>query len=407
MSLERPALSFPSAAEAVASLDRHIIVNGMVAFLFAATGPLVILIAVGRGGGLSPDDISSWVFGAYGFGGVISIVLSLIYRMPLALAWTIPGTVLLIPAFDHLSFAEIIGAYLVSGVAMAVLGVSGLVGRVMERIPLPVVMGMVAGVFLPFGLNIVSAFGAEFTVALVTTAVFVALTLVPTLARVFPPVLGALVAGFAVIVLDGRFEVSALSEEVLARPILYTPEFTFRALAELVVPLMLTVIAIQNVQGTTILRAAGYDPPVNTLTFACGVGSLAFAIVGSVPTCVTGPANAILNGAGKLEHRWVGGVSFGVFMVLFGLFSPLVLSFALALPAAFILLLGGLAMLRVLQSAFAAAFGQGFSLGALVAFIVTVSDVTILNVGAAFWALVFGFATAWLFERQDFAGKDR
>lgn len=402
MSLERPTVSFPRAAEAVASLDRHIVVNGMVAFLFSVTGPLVILIAVGRGGGLSPDDISSWMFGGYGLGGVISIILSLIYRMPLAFAWTIPGTMLLIPAFDHLSFAEIVGAYLVSGVLMAVLGVTGLVGRIMTRIPLPVIMGMVAGVFLPFGLNIVSAFGEEFAVALATTLVFVALTLMPAVARVFPPVLGALIAGFAVIVLGGRFEVAALSDVMLVRPNLYAPAFTLQALAELVVPLVLTVIAIQNAQGTTILRVAGYDPPVNTLTFACGVGSLAFAAVGSVPTCVTGPANAILNGAGKLEDRWVGGVSYGVFMLLFGLFSPLVLSFALALPTAFIMLLGGLAMLRVLQSAFAAAFGQGFSLGALVAFIVTVSDVTILNVGAAFWGLVFGFATAWAFERGDF-----
>jgi predicted benzoate:H+ symporter BenE len=29
----------------------------------------------------------------------------------------------------------------------------------MHRIPLPIVMGMVAAVFLPFGLNIIAAFG--------------------------------------------------------------------------------------------------------------------------------------------------------------------------------------------------------------------------------------------------------
>jgi benzoate membrane transport protein len=206
--------------------------------------------------------------------------------------------------------------------------------------------------------------------------------------------------------MQDRFEPAALSQAILVSPNLYVPEFSLQALAELVIPLSLTVIAIQNAQGITILRVAGYQPPVNTLTFACGVGSLAFGIVGSVPTCVTGPANAIINSAGKVADRYLGGVTFGVLMLLFGLFAPLTLGFALALPSAFILLLGGLAMLRVLQSAFATAFGGGFSLGALVAFIVTVSDVTIFNVGAAFWGLVFGFAAAWLFEREDFQKTD-
>jgi benzoate membrane transport protein len=39
-----------------------------------------------------------------------------------------------------------------------------------------------------------------------------------------------------------------------------------------------------------------------------------------------------------------------------------------------------------------------------VTFLVTVSDVTLFNVGAAFWALVIGFAASWLLERRDFKG---
>ncbi|MGH8747364.1 MAG: benzoate/H(+) symporter BenE family transporter, partial [Burkholderiales bacterium] len=60
------------------------------------------------------------------------------------------------------------------------------------------------------------------------------------------------------------------------------------------------------------------------------------------------------------------------------------------------------AMLRVLQTSFAVSFGGKFTLGALVSFLVTVADVPILNVGAAFWGLVFGFAVSWLLERADF-----
>jgi len=63
--------------------------------------------------------------------------------------------------------------------------------------------------------------------------------------------------------------------------------------------------------------------------------------------------------------------------------------------------------LRVLQTAFVSAFKERFSLGALVAFLVTVADVPVLNVGAAFWGLVSGFAISWLLERPDFAEEAR
>jgi benzoate membrane transport protein len=60
-------------------------------------------------------------------------------------------------------------------------------------------------------------------------------------------------------------------------------------------------------------------------------------------------------------------------------------------------------MLRVLQAAFVTAFSTRFTLGALVTFVVTVADVTVLNIGAAFWGLVAGIVVSLLLERPDFA----
>jgi benzoate membrane transport protein len=55
-----------------------------------------------------------------------------------------------------------------------------------------------------------------------------------------------------------------------------------------------------------------------------------------------------------------------------------------------------------LQAAFAASFKDRFTLGALVAFLVTVADLGLLNIGAAFWGLLAGFVISWLLERSDF-----
>ncbi|RZK97092.1 MAG: benzoate transporter, partial [Methylobacterium sp.] len=39
---------------------------------------------------------------------------------------------------------------------------------------------------------------------------------------------------------------------------------------------------------------------------------------------------------------------------------------------------------------------------ALVSLLVTVADITVGNIGAAFWGLLAGLLVAWLLERPDF-----
>jgi benzoate membrane transport protein len=71
-------------------------------------------------------------------------------------------------------------------------------------------------------------------------------------------------------------------------------------------------------------------------------------------------------------------------------------------PKAMIIMRGGLAMLRVLQGAVTTAFKGPFAFGAMVSFLVTVADLPLFGIGAAFWGLVSGAACSWLVERRDF-----
>ena len=68
-------------------------------------------------------------------------------------------------------------------------------------------------------------------------------------------------------------------------------------------------------------------------------------------------------------------------------------------------LCAGLAMLKILQSAFDAAFKGPFQFGALISFLVTVAGIPILNVGAPFWGLVFGYLAARVFDEGTAVGN--
>jgi benzoate membrane transport protein len=379
-------------------------VNAVVAFLFAASGPVAIILAVGARGGLAPSDLSSWIFGAFFVNGLISIGFCWWYRQPLVFFWTIPGAVLVGPALVHLSYAEVIGAFIATGFLMLALGLSGWVRRAMEAVPMPIVMGMVAGVFLRFGLDLVLAIRDDFWIAAPMAAAFLALSASPRLARLLPPLIGALVVGGIMVGALGRFEAGPETQG-LAQPNLYGPAFSWRAMVELVVPLAITVLIVQNGQGITVLRAAGHAPPVNAVTAACGAGSIVTAFVGTVSTCLTGPVNAILSSSGEKHRHYTAGIFVGLLALAFGLFAPVFTGLMLATPKAFIAALAGLAMLRVLQTAFAVSFRDRFALGALVTFLVTVADVPIFNIGAPFWGLVIGYGASRLLERGDLPAR--
>ena len=179
MPLEKPPLSPPAIRQVLADFGRLYFVNGLVAFIFAVSGPVAVILAVGTRGGLTESDLSSWIFGAFFLNGLISIAFCWLYRQPLVILWTIPGAVLIGPALGHLPFPAVIGAYIATGLLMLVLGATGLVRRCMQAVPMPIVMAMVAGVFLRFGLDLVFAIRDDFWIAAPMGAAFLALSAAP------------------------------------------------------------------------------------------------------------------------------------------------------------------------------------------------------------------------------------
>lgn len=404
--VERPHGPAPSLAQVLSDFGPVYAVNALIGFIFSASAPVAIVLSTGARGGLGQAELASWIFGAFFVNGLLTIAMSWRWRMPLVFFWTIPGTVLVGPALLHASHAEVLGAFVATGALMLALGASGWVRRAFGAVPMPIVMAMVAGVFLRFGLDLVRSVHEDVAIAGPMVIAFLLLSAVPSLGRRLPPMIGALAVGALAIGLgDGlRWPEGASAAVVL--PQIHAPAFSWAAMLELVVPLAITVLVVQNGQGFAVLKAARHEAPVNTVTIACGAASLVTALFGTVSSCLTGPTNAIVSSSGDRSRHYTGAILVGVLAVAFGLGASTFTALMLATPPAFIAALAGLAMLRVLQGAFATAFRDRFPIGALVSFLVTVADLPVLGVGAPFWGLVFGVAISWLLERADF-GRDQ
>ena len=384
----------------LADLSPAGLTNGVVGFIFAATGPVALVLAALSRGGLGEADIASWLFGGFVINGLFTLAFSWHFRQPLVFLWSIPGTVLVGQALTHMSYAEVIGAYVATGALMLVLGLTGVVNRAMSAVPMPVVTAMVAGVFMQFGIDWLHAFGTDFWIAAPMTAVFFAMTAVPAAARAVPPIIVALAVGIAATVMLGAVTPGPPMSFALAAPKLTMPVFSWAAMIELVVPLAITVLVVQNGQGIAVLTAAGHKPPVDTSATACGIGAMLTGVVGTVPTCLAGAVMAILVSGDARERHYAAGMVLGSLGIAYGLCAPMIARLALAAPKALIATLAGLAMLRVLQGAFAASFNGAYQLSALITFLITVSGVTILNIGAPFWGIVLGWLASRVLERE-------
>ena len=118
MPLEKPDSRPPGLRRILADCGAPYAAAAFVAFLFAASGPVAIILSVGARGGLAESDIASWIFAAFSLNSVISVGFSAAYRQPLVFLWSIPGAVLVGPALGHLTFPEVIGAFIVTGILM-------------------------------------------------------------------------------------------------------------------------------------------------------------------------------------------------------------------------------------------------------------------------------------------------
>ncbi|WP_066158021.1 benzoate/H(+) symporter BenE family transporter [Halalkalibacter krulwichiae] len=379
------------------------LVNGFIAWLFGVTGPLLIVLNSAEIGGLSDSITTSWIFAIYVVGGLSTIGLSVYYKQPIAVAFSIPGAVLVGTTLLNHSFTDVLGAYVITSILLLLIAVTKSTSLFMNAIPLPIMMAMVSGVLLPFGLNI---FMSVLEVPLIngaTLIVFLLLTFYKALGRFIPPILGAIVVAFILLSIERPIKVESNSF-ALSTPEWFLPTFNISTISELTIPLLVTVIAIQNAQGITILNSIGYKSPVNALTTWSGLGSLVNSFFGGHSACIAGPMTGIIadKTSGPLHHRYKSAIVMGLLWVLFGLFAGFVMGIVREIPISLIQLLAGLALLMVLKNCIAASFSSKFQIGALFSFMITLSDFTLFNIGSPFWGLVFGTCLSFVFEKEDF-----
>jgi benzoate membrane transport protein len=155
-----------------------------------------------------------------------------------------------------------------------------------------------------------------------------------------------------------------------------------------------------------VLLGQGYQVPFNAMTIVSGIGGIVTSFFGGHNANIAGPMTAICSSdeAGEAkESRYAASVVNGILFGAFGLFASFALAFVKGLPGNLVNLIAGLAMINVLYNAFNDGFStRKFKFGSFFALVIAMSGITILKIGAPFWALVAGTLISLIVEPKDF-----
>lgn len=364
-------------------------IAGLISVIVNYGGTFILIFQAAQMAGLSTELTASWVWSISIGVGISGILLSWYTHEPIITAWSTPAAAFLITALATVSYAEAIGAYIISALAFVILGFTGYFEKLIRLIPSSIASGLLAGILLQFGISTFSHINID---PLLVITLFCIYIIAKRLSARYAIVC---VLGFGIIflLLQSRIDFSTLSL-TLAAPVFTAPVFSINALLSVALPLFLITLTGQYMPGLLLLQNDGFQTKAKPILVVTGVGSLIMAPFGSHAFNLAAITAAICTGKESHEDpkkRWIAGIAAGIFYILVGIFGVTLAALFAAFPKAFISTLAGLALLGTIAASLSHAIQDHHNReAALITFLATTANINLFGIGGAFWGLVLG-----------------
>ncbi|MFL6111923.1 MAG: benzoate/H(+) symporter BenE family transporter [Catenulispora sp.] len=371
---------------------------GAVTALVGFSSSFAVVIAGLRAVGASEKQAASGLFTICVLMGVCGIVFSVRHRMPISIAWSTPGAALLVSVgagrthSGHggaAGYREVLGAFVLTGILLAVTGFSRTLTRWIAAIPAAISAAMLAGVIAPICLE--SAQAAVHLPRLALPAIGVWVVLGRFAKRWAVP--AALAAAFIGLAFDPATS-GHLTGGLLPTLAATGPRFDVKTLISLAIPLYLVTMASQNLAGIAVMRGYGYEPPIREVLLGTGAATTLGAVSGGTPinfAAITAALAASPDSHRDPGRRWIASTTAGALYITLGLGAATATALLIAAPPLLIEGVAGLALLPALGSSLTSALSESrYREPATATFVTTASGVTVAGIGAAFWGLLIG-----------------
>ena len=372
------------------------LVSGAVAVLVSFSGPALVIFEAAKIADLSAVQLSSWLWAVSIASGLCGLILSFKYKIPIICAWSTPGAALLVSSWMNYTYAEAIGAFLVSSLLIFVAGITGLFERLMNKIPNEIVSALLAGILFNFGLNIFKTAETDFSVFMIMVISYFLLK------NTYPlfSVLGSLLLGILYTYFNAEFNFDNVHLQ-LTTPVFTAPEFNLQAIISLAIPLFIVTMLSQNAPGVGVLRASGYNKvPISSVISFSGALSTVFSFFGCHAINLAAITAAICTNEEshpEPSRRYIAGIFCGILYILVGLFGSTIAVLFFTLPQSVVSIIAGLALLSAISSGVSQSFSKGCNHEAAIAtLLMTASNISLFGIGSAFWGIIIGLIILYI-----------
>jgi len=381
-------------------IDSRPVIAGIVTALVGFTSSFAVVLAGLRAVGADAGQAASGLLALTLAVGLGVLLLAWRSKVPVTLAWSTPGAALLAASgMPDGGWPAAVGAFLATGLLLALAGLVPALGRLMARIPSSLAQAMLAGVLLQLCLAPFKALG--------TVPLFVAPVILCWLVMMkFAPrwaVPGALLVALAVIGTSLASAGTTVEPAALVPALAWTtPAFTLQAVAGIAIPLFVVTMASQNVPGVAVLRSFGYETPWRPAMLVTGAGTVLGAPFGGHAINLAALSAALAAGeeaGADRGRRWVAGFTSGLAYLVLAAFSTALVSVVSQAQAGMLEAVAGLALLGTLAAAVSAALADPEDrIAPAVTFLMAASGLAFAGVGSAFWALLAGLAVRFVLK---------
>jgi benzoate membrane transport protein len=363
--------------------------SGLLVVFVSTTGPIAILYQAAQAANLSVELTNSWLFAIFMGSGLFGLLMSLRFGIPIIGSWASTTTALLVTGLVDHKFTDVIGAYFVASIILMVIGYTGIFNKLMQAIPHAVIMAMLGGVLLTFGVKI-------FLSTEINPVLGVSMLLMFFIAKAIKlraPVVFAFAVGILVVILQSKVNIPQLNLSIVT-PVWTNPTFSVGVLFTLTIPIVLMVMTSQNAPGMALLKAVNYQPPTNAILHFGGLLSLlgaGFGGSGVNLSTITASIAITEESDPNPETRYFAGVVAGIAYCVAALFAGVFSTLFGSFPGELTAVLAGIALLPIITTSLVDAMEKkDYRDSAVVTFLVTLSGVAAFGVGSPFWGLMAG-----------------
>ena len=364
---------------------------GLVAVIvgFSSSIALIYQLVINLGG--DSHLVASWLLALGTSMGILSILLSYCYRIPILIAWSTPGAALLIANIQGFDLNQAVGGFIVCALLLFIFPLLIPLDKLFKWLPTQLASAMLAGILLKFGFAVFTQMELQpILIISMFISYLLAKRLIPQWTLLIVIVISAILAWHLQLIESKVIEWQWSEWQFIK------PAFSWSVIVGISLPLFIVTTAAQNLPGIAMLQSFGYQAPIKRILSLAGLFNIIAAPFGgyalnlaaiSASICMTEDVHKDAN------KRYWASIWAGIFYIILGLLAAYIIAWFALLPESLILALAGIALFGTITHSLQQSVNsksKHINEAAVITLLITASPIALWGLSSVIWGVIGG-----------------